>query len=145
MRHSLSALLLLAVLSALCLMAPVPARAATYPMAGVWFGTGQPNERRHIYNPTIKAEGTIHTQNRECRQGKIASEIKETGRWSVKGDMLSIDIATVNGTPDPRTDLYRLIAVDAKSQNYVYLRTNFAYHAHKVAGDFAMPPCDLTS
>jgi hypothetical protein len=136
-KHALSALALLAALSS--------AQAATYPMAGVWFGTGQPNDRSEMYIDHFNADGSFHNQHRECRQGKIASEIKETGHWSVKGDILSIDIATVNGSAEPRTDHYRLISVDGKTQKYVVLPSNFPYNAHRMAADFSMPPCDLTS
>lgn len=130
-------------LVAALLLAALPAQAATYPMAGVWFGTGQPGDRSEMYIDYFSADGSFHNQHRECRQGKIASEIKETGRWSVKGDILTIDIATVNGAADPRSDHYRLISVDATTQKYVVLPSNFPYNAHKMAADFVMPPCDV--
>lgn len=132
------------ILSAVLLLAALPACAATYPVAGVWFGTGQPNDRSEMYIDYFNADGTFHNHHRWCRLGKATDSI-ETGRWSVEDDILIIDIATVDGQPDPRRDRYRLLSVDDRSQNYVYLRTNFAYHAHKVAADFSMPPCDLTS
>jgi hypothetical protein len=138
-KQTLSALLLAV------LMAPLPAQAVPYPMAGVWFGTGQPNDRSEMYIDYFNADGGFHNQHRECRQGRIASEIRETGRWSVKGNILSIDIATVNGNSEPRTDQYRLISVDATTQKYVVLPTNFPYNAHRMAAGFSMPPCDLTS
>jgi len=134
---------LLAALPALCLIAALPTRAATYPVAGAWFGTGQPDDRSEMYIDYFDAGGAFHNHHRWCRQGKIAADIKETGRWSVKGDILTIDIATVDGRPEPRRDQYRLISVDAKNQNYVVLPTNFPYHAHKVPASFAMPRCDL--
>jgi len=132
-------------LVALALLAAPPACAATYPMAGAWFGTGQPDDKSEMYIDTFSADGGFHNQHRWCRQGKIALEMRQTGRWRVEGDILIIDIATNDGGPAPRTDRYRLLSVDGKNQNYVYLETNFAYHAHKVAADFQMPPCDLTS
>ena len=125
------------------LLAALPASAAPYPMAGSWFGTGQPDDRSEMYIDYFDADGGFHNHHRWCRQGKIASDIKETGRWSVKGDILTIDIATVDGRAQPRRDQYRLISVDAKNQNYVVLPTNFPYHAHKVPASFAMPRCDL--
>jgi len=134
-----------ALLPVLALLATLPASAATYPMAGAWFGTGQPEDRSEMYIDTFGADGSFHNHHRYCRLGKIARENRETGRWKIEGDILTIDIVLVDGNPDPRSDRYRLTSVDAKNQNYVYLKTNFAYHAHKVVGDFAMPPCDLTS
>jgi hypothetical protein len=98
-----------------------------------------------MYIDYFNADGGFHNRHRWCREGKVAQDISETGRWRMSGDTLTIDIATVNGQQEPRTDVYRVTSVDARSQNYVYLANNFAYHAHKVAGSFPMPPCDLTS
>jgi len=131
-------------IACLALLVALPASAATYPMAGAWFGTGQPDDKSEMYIDTFNADGGFRNHHRWCRQGK-AFDTKETGRWSVKGDILTIAIATVDGAPRPRTDSYRLTGVDAKSQNYVVLPSNFAYHASKVAANFEMPPCDLTS
>jgi hypothetical protein len=129
----------------LLLLAAPPAGAATYPMAGVWFGTGQPDDKSEMYIDRFGADGGFSNQHRYCRQGKIAAEIRETGRWSVKGDILTVAIATVNGAAQPRTDRYRLISVDAKTQNYVVLPSNFAYHARRMDPKFEMPSCDLSS
>jgi hypothetical protein len=130
---------------ALLLLAALPVQAATYPMAGVWFGTGQPNDKSEMYIDHFNADGGFNNQHRYCRQGRIAAEFRETGRWSVKGNILTVDIATVNGKPDPRTDTYKLLSVDAKTQNYVVLPTNFAYHARRMDPKFEMPSCDLSS
>jgi hypothetical protein len=129
----------------LLLLIVLPAQAATYPVAGVWFGTGQPDDKSEMYIDTFGADGSFHNQHRYCRQGKIYEEIRETGHWSVARDILTINIATVNGKPDPRSDHYRLLSVDAKTQSYVVLPTNFPYHAHRMDAGFQMPSCDLTS
>jgi hypothetical protein len=134
-------------ISVLLLLTAMPALAQgtmTQRMAGTWFGTGQPNDRTEMYIDYFNADGGFHNQHRWCRQGK-ALDFAETGRWRMSGDTLTIDIATVNGQSEPRSDVYRVTSVDARSQNYVYLANNFAYHAHKVAASFPMPPCDLTS
>ena len=129
----------------LLLMTSVPARAATYPMAGVWFGTGQPDDRSEMYIDRFGADGSFSNQHRYCREGKVALDLRETGRWSVTGDILTIAIATVSGKAQPRTDRYRLISVDAKTQNYVVLPTNFPYHARRMDPKFEMPSCDMSS
>jgi hypothetical protein len=51
----------------------------------------------------------------------------------------------VDSVPDPRTDRYRVIAADGKTQHYAVLPSNFEYKARKVDGKFPMPPCDLSS
>lgn len=113
--------------------------------AGSWFGSGQPNDRSQMYIDTFNADGSFRNQHRQCALGKVAYEVFETGRWRIVGDRLTIDIATVNKQPEPRTDVYRIKSVDEAVQNYVYLPTNFEYRARKVPASFKMPPCDLSS
>ena len=138
MRPLLLAALLLAAAPALA-QKPLPQR-----WAGIWFGTGQPGDRSEMYIDTFNADGSFRDHHRWCRQGK-ATDITETGRWRIEADILTIDIAMVNGRPEPRTDRYRVKSVDDKVQNYAYLPTNFEYRARKVNAAFKMPPCDLSS
>lgn len=113
-------------------------------MVGIWFGIGQPDDRSQMYIDRFNADGSFRNQHRWCRMGK-ATDIAETGRWRVEGDILIIDIAMVEGRADPRSDRYRINSVDAKIQDYTFLANNFGYRARKVDGTFQMPPCDLTS
>ena len=76
---------------------------------------------------------------------KQARDSIETGRWSLKGDIETIDIVTVNGRPDPREDVYRILSHDARTQTYRYLRTGFFYKSVAVDGSFQLPPCGLMS
>ena len=129
------------------LLSALPAAAAppsTAAWAGVWFGTGQPDDKSEMYIDYFQADGSFHNHHRTCRQGK-ASDSAETGHWSLKGDALMVRIATTNGIPAPRLDEYRVLSVDAKTQKYIFLETNFTYTAHRVAALFEMPPCNLTS
>ena len=128
---------------ALLLLTALPAQAATFPVAGDWFGTGQPEDRSEMYIDHFGADGSFRNQHRYCRQGKVFRELRETGRWSVKGNILTVEIATQDGQPAPRFDHYKLLSVDATTQSYVVLPTNFPYKAHKVAANFDMPRCDL--
>jgi hypothetical protein len=137
-------------LAAFLLLAAAPALAQkpagmTQRWAGIWFGTGQPNDRSQMYIDYFNADGSFHNQHRQCAQGQVVYEVFETGRWRIAGDRLTIDIATVNKRAEPRTDLYRIKSVDERMQNYVYLPTNFEYRARKVGAGFKMPPCDLSS
>jgi hypothetical protein len=134
------------VLALLLLSAPAAAKpslsAASW--AGTWFGTGQPNDKSEMYIDYFETAGTFHNHHRYCRQGK-ADDLTETGHWSLKGDALTVRIDTVNGQLAPRVDDYRALSVDAKTQRYIFLQTNFAYKAERVDAKFEMPPCDLTS
>jgi hypothetical protein len=133
---------LLALLPALCAAAPAPPSPALW--AGVWFGTGQPDDKSEMYIDYFQAGGAFHNHHRWCRQGK-AEDLSETGHWTLEGDALTVRIETTDGRSAPRLDAYRALSVDAKTQKYIFLPTNFTYTAHRVAAGFEMPPCDLTS
>lgn len=124
---------------------PVAAQKKPWPVAGVWFGSGQPNDRSQMYIDYFNADGSFRNHHRQCAQGKIAYEAFETGRWRVADNSLTIDIATVNGRKEPRTDYYVIKSVDGKTQHYLHIDTNFEYRARKVNAGFKMPPCDLSS
>jgi hypothetical protein len=121
-------------------------QSVTQRWAGSWFGTGQPNDRSQMYIDTFQPDGRFHDHHRQCAKGEIAYEVFETGRWRVENNnLLVIDIATVGGKPDPRTDRYRINSIDDRIQDYTYLANNFGYKARKVNAGFQMPPCDLAS
>lgn len=132
------------ILAIALLCAALPVSAAAWPMAGAWFGTGQPGDRSSMYIDNFMPDGRFAGHFRACVKGKAEDQLS-TGRWRVSGNTLTIDTATVDDQVDPRTDIYRIISVDAKTQHYVLVRTNFEYQSHKVDAGFEMPPCDLTS
>src|ERR1700679_3892900 len=98
---------------------------------GTWFGTGQPNDRSEMYIDYFEPAGVFHNHHRSCRQGK-ADDLAESGHWSLKGDALTVQIDTINGQSAPRVDDYRALSVDAKTQRYILLPTNFQYTAKRV-------------
>jgi hypothetical protein len=112
--------------------------------AGTWFGTGQPNDKSEMYIDYFEPGGTFHNHHRTCLKGK-AADMAETGHWSLKGNALTVQIETIDGVLAPRVDDYRALSVDAKTQRYIFLPTNFTYKAERVNAKFEMPPCDLTS
>jgi hypothetical protein len=128
-------------------LAAVPAPASAYTaaaVAGTWFGTGQPEDRSEMYIDHFLPNGVFTARHRWCRQGK-ALDHAQNGRWSLKGDILTIHIETEAGVRVERDDVYRIVRLDAKRQTSVYLPANFTYNDHRVDEKFPMPPCDLTS
>lgn len=128
---------------AFLVFAAQPALAAPT-VSGIWFGHGQPGDQVAMYLDQLRPNGDFRVHHRTCIKGKTQDQYA-SGRWSVSGDMLTINIQTVNGMDEPRTDIYRTQSVDAKSWRYVYLPTNFAYSARRVAENFKMPSCELVS
>ncbi len=113
-------------------------------LVGNWFGYGQPDDKGAMYLDRMLPDGTFRVHHRTCIKGKPFDQ-HAAGRWSKTADGFTINIQTVDGESNPRTDVYRLVSMDAQKQRYVYLRTNFAYEARRVPDNFQMPPCDLIS
>ncbi len=121
--------------------APVTAASA---VVGQWFGYGQPWDKSAMYLDSMEPGGRFHAHHRFCVKGKSNDQYEE-GSWSVERDILTIRIATVNGQFNPRVDDYKLLAVTAREERYIYIPMNFPYSAKRVDARFQMPACDLVS
>jgi hypothetical protein len=132
-------------LAVLFLMA-APAQAATSYMVGTWFGHGQPEDQSAMYIDRMRADGTWRGEYRTCVKGKPLRQTQiQTGRWSLTGDILTLGVETVDGQFWPRTDLYKMLAHNPTAQKYLSISRNFVYTPQRVADDFKMPSCELTS
>jgi len=127
----------------LVLVSAAPVSAASY-MVGTWFGQGQPASKESMYIDRMFTDGRWRGEYRTCVKGKAVDQI-QMGRWALQGDILSLQVDTVNGAPMPRTDIYKMLAHSEKAQKYVSQNWNFPYTPQRVADDFQMPPCDLVS
>ncbi len=122
----------------------IPAGAAPPSLAGFWFGTSQPYDRSAMYIDRMLPNGEIHSRFRACSKGK-AQDATEDGNWSLEGNILTVGIITHNGLFLPRSDVYRITALDGGNLNEIYLRLNFPYHARRVDEKFQMPSCETVS
>jgi len=113
-------------------------------LVGTWFGYGQPDSKDSMYLDHFLAGGQLHSQFRDCIKGK-AFDSTEDGKWSVKGDILTIKITHHNGISMPRIDTYRLTSVTAQRFKDVYIPLNFPFDEMRVEDSFKMPGCQLTS
>ena len=128
--------------AAFLLFAASPALAQDW-MIGTWFGH-VPGRGRIMYIDRMRADGTWRGEYRTCERGKATDQSK-TGRWSMKGDLLVLEVETRNGKPYPYTDPYRMLAHSSKTQKYVSLRSVGVFTPQRVADDFQMPSCELVS
>jgi hypothetical protein len=126
------------------LLSAAHANAAPSYMVGTWFGHGQPDDKSAMYIDRMRADGTWRGEYRVCLKGKPRDQIQE-GRWKLDGDILTLGVETVGGQFWPRTDTYKILEHSAKTQKYLSLGYKFVYTPQRVADDFKMPSCDLTS
>ena len=128
----------------LCFATPACAVAPSY-IVGTWFGQGQPESKDAMYIDRMRADGSWQGEYRTCVKGKPPDDQIQVGHWSLAGDILSLKVDTVNGMPMPRTDTYKMLAHSANSQKYLSMERNFPYTPGRVADNFQMPSCELTS
>ena len=121
-----------------------PAQAAPSYMVGTWFGHGQPQDKASMYIDRMRADGSWRGEYRTCFKGKALDSV-QAGRWSLANDMLILKVERVDGQTAPRTDTYKMLSHDAGSQKYLSLGYNFPYTPQRMADDFQMPSCELTS
>lgn len=126
------------------LLVATPVQAADSWYVGRWFGSGQPGDKSQMWLEIGTPDGKFHVQHRACRQGKAFDSVQD-GTWSLRGDTLTIHIQMVDGQPFDRSDAYRILKHDARTQSYRYEETGFVYSSRKVDAKFVMPPCDLVS
>ena len=132
-------------LAAALLLMAAQANAAPSYVIGTWFGHGQPEDKSAMYIDRMRPDGSWRGEYRVCLKGKPADDQVQTGRWKLDGDMLTLGVETVNGKFWPRRDLYKMLAHDTHSQKYLSIDRNFVYTPLRVADDFKMPSCELTS
>ncbi|MEI7791382.1 MAG: hypothetical protein WCJ15_09435 [Alphaproteobacteria bacterium] len=132
-------------LAAFLLLSAVQAQAAPSTMVGTWFGQGQPDDKSAMYIDRMRADGTWRGEYRVCIKGKPPKDDIQEGRWKLAGDILTLGVETVGGQFWPRTDTYKILEHSPKAQKYLSLGYKFTYTPQRVADDFKMPSCDLTS
>jgi len=132
-------------LVAVLLLSAAGAQAAPSYMVGTWFGNGQPDDKSAMYIDRMRADGTWRGEYRICIKGKPPKDDIQEGRWKLDGDILTLGVETVGGQFWPRTDTYKILEHSPKAQKYLSLGYKFTYTPQRVADDFKMPSCDLTS
>jgi hypothetical protein len=128
--------------AAFLLFATSPAAAQDW-MIGTWFGH-EPGRPSIMYIDRMRPDGTWRGEYRTCERGKARDQSK-TGRWSMKGDLLVLDVQTVDGRRAPYTDPYRMLAHSPKTQKYVSVGSLGVFTPQRMADDFQMPSCELVS
>jgi hypothetical protein len=120
-----------------------PVLADSYPV-GIWFGEGEPEDSHEMWLEWFTADGGFRGLYRLCDKGK-GRDMVQAGRWSIDGDDETIQIATVDGLPAPRIDLYKRMSYDGKKWVYRYLGNGYVFTARRVDDKFQMPSCESIS
>jgi hypothetical protein len=112
-------------------------------LAGRWFGQGEPYDKSEMWLAEASSNGDFAVQFRTCRKGK-ASDHLEKGTWRFEGGIEYVRITWSGGETMLRETPYRILAHDGKRQTYS-MPDGFVFQSSRVAADFKMPSCELTS
>lgn len=121
-----------------------PAAFAAPFLVGTWFGEGQPGDKYAMWVARMGAHGEFRAEFRSCDKGK-ATDLSQTGVWSLTGDTETIQIQTADGRPYARTDVYKILGHDGAHQTYRYLPTGWVYNSRRVPDGFQLPSCEAIS
>ena len=113
-------------------------------LVGTWYGQGQPYDKHEMWVARMSPDGEFHAQFRTCLKGQAFDQFN-SGNWSLEGDVETIVVSKVNDTPSLRTDVYKILSHDSKSQTYRYLPTGFVYTSRRVDDKFELPSCETIS
>ena len=105
-------------------------------MVGTWFGHGQPDDKDAMYIDRMRRRRHLARRIPHLHQGQGAGPDARpgTGRW--QGDMLILEVDTVNGSAAPRTDSYKMLAHSPTTQKYLSMALEFSLHAAAGGGRF---------
>jgi len=129
-------------LAGLCLF--ISSAGAAPFLVGTWVGQGQPDDKHQMWVARMSANGEFHAQFRTCLKGQALDQFN-SGNWTLAGDVETIVVSKINDDPVLRTDIYKILSHDAKTQTYRYLPTGFVYTSHRVADSFELPSCEAIS
>jgi hypothetical protein len=113
-------------------------------LVGAWFGQGQPNDKAEMWLARNAANGTFQVQFRSCTKGHALDQV-ETGRWSLVGDIETLQVLSVNGAPLAQAETYKVLSHEAGKQVYRYQATGFVYMSRRVDSNFELPSCEAIS
>jgi hypothetical protein len=132
------------VIASICANFAAPADAAVPFVVGSWYGQGQPADKYEMWLDHLLPDGSFNGLYRSCVKGK-AYDATQTGYWSLKDNMLSISIVTVNGFFQPRVDVYQTLSQDPKHWSYRYLKLGYVFNAERVDNKYQITPCETVS
>lgn len=115
-------------------------------LVGTWYGNAYmagDRETRGDALVTKTSDGRFSAAFRVCSEGVLLAA-KETGNWSVHGDILTTVTETLDGNPVPRSDYYtehyRLKWLTADQVEETDLKLGAVSRNRRVAAEFEPPP-----
>lgn len=133
------------------LIALLPGGAHAGPLEGYWYGQGyQAQVNKTLQWLTInRSDGTYSVEFREYRKCKLVFAQKETGRWTVSGDVITKKTLTVSGQPVSDTayytDTYKIIELNEPIMSIIHEKTGQNWMLERVTEDFTFPDCKHVS
>ncbi len=125
--------------------APAPApRAAPQPtLVGNWYGIGQPSDPDVFYIDSYHADGTFNSEYRKCVKGKLDYQQTQSGKWTYRGGVLTMNANMIDGKPGTFDHSYTIESLTfTEFQARLHDPTNYLYVQNRIP-KFEFPPCYL--
>lgn len=118
-----------------------PAPAPT--LVGNWYGIGEPGDPDIFYIDSYHADGTFNSEYRKCVQGKLAYQQTQSGKWTYRGGVLTMNSNVINGKPGVFDHSYKIESLTATEfQARMVDPTEFLFVQNRIPA-FEFPPCYL--
>ena len=119
------------------------ASAADQPsLVGFWYGIGEPDDPAIFYIDYYHADGTFNSEYRKCENGKLVYQQTQSGKWSVKNGVLTMNADTVNGKADRFDHSYVIESLTEKEFRAQYHNPDYLFVETRIPA-FEFPPCYL--
>ena len=134
------------VASALALAAAQASFAAPAPaptLVGNWYGIGEPDDPDIFYIDSYHADGTFNSEYRKCVKGKLDYQQTQSGKWTYRGGVLTMNSDTINGKPGRFDHSYKIESLTpTEFQARMLGPVAFLFVQNRIPA-FEFPPCYL--
>jgi hypothetical protein len=109
-------------------------------LVGIWYSPYQPDEPNVMSLIEFKEDGTFREEFRKCEAGDYVGYQRETGTWSVLGDVEHIVADRSNGDSAQAESDYTIVLLTDTERRIRMESQGYVFVGHRVA-TFEFPAC----
>jgi hypothetical protein len=107
---------------------------------GNWYGVGEPDDPSISYIDAYLADGTFHSEFRNCERGEVVWHQTETGKWSLSNGVLRMVSDTIDGKPERFENSYTVEVASGDEFRARLHMPSFLFIERRLP-KFEFPPC----
>ena len=140
MRNFGVSVLRILILAAAGSAAAAPAPAPT--LVGNWYGIGEPDDPNIFYIDSYHADGSFNSEYRKCEKGKLVFQQTQSGKWTYRNGLLTMNATMLNGQPGQFDHSYKIESLTAIEFRARMIGRDFLFVENRVP-TFDFPLCYL--